>query len=76
MNFQVAIKKITSVPQVWQMRDLSLVGKITAFTSSTFSKIVYLPFLALLLNNIIEEVKHIQKTFLWSTKKVKLNMTL
>ena len=53
------------------MRNLSLVGKITVFKSLVFSKIVYLAFPTLLLNNI-EELKHIQKEFLWSTKKVKI----
>ena len=42
------------------------------FKSLAFAKIVYLVFLTLLLNNIIEELKHIQKKFLWSNKKVEI----
>ena len=53
------------------MRNLSLVDKITVFKSLAFSKIVYLAFLTLLPNNVIEELKHIQK-FLWSNKKAKI----
>ena len=53
------------------MRDLSLVGKITVFKSSAFSKIKYFV-LTLLLKNIIKELKHIQKKLLWSNKKVKI----
>ena len=72
MNFQVVIKNITSVLKVWQMRNLSLVGKITVFKSLAFSKIVYLAFLTLLLNNIIKELKHIQRKLLWSNQNVKI----
>ena len=53
------------------MRNLSLVCKATVSKSLAFSKIVNLAFLILLPNNIIEELKHIQKMFLWSKKKVK-----
>ena len=31
MSFQVVIKNVTSVLKVWQMRNLSLIGKITVF---------------------------------------------
>ena len=36
MNFQVAIKNITSVFKVWQMRNILLVGKIAVFKSLGF----------------------------------------
>ena len=49
MNFQVAIKNITSVFKVWQMRNILLVGKIAVFKSLGFQKIVYLAFLNLAL---------------------------
>ena len=57
------------------MRNLSLVGKITVFKSLAFSKIVFLAFLTLLLNNIIKELKHVQ-SFYGLTKTLKLNLTL
>ena len=41
------------------------------FKSLAFSKIVYLALLTLLPNNVIEELKHIQK-FSWSNKKGKI----
>ena len=31
MSFQIVIKNVTSVLKVWQMRNLSLIGKITVF---------------------------------------------
>ena len=72
LNFQTIIKNICSILKVWQMRNLSLAGKITVFKSLAISKIVYLSFLTLLSNNIIEELKEIQKKFLWSNKKAKI----
>ena len=72
LNFQTVIKNICSILKVWRMRNLSLSGKITIFKSLAISKIVYLAFLTLLPNNIIEELKEIQKKFLWSDKKVKI----
>ena len=72
MSFQVVIRNSTSVFKVWQMRNLSLIGKITVFKSLAFSKIVYLAFLTFLPNNIMEELKHIQKKLLGSNKKVKI----
>ena len=76
MNFKVVIKNITSIPKVWQMRNLALVGKTTVFKSLAFSKFVYFAFLILFLSNIIEELKHNQKKKNVVTKKLKLNMTL
>ena len=72
LNFQTIIKNICSILKVWQMRNLSLAGKITLFKSLAISKIVYLSFLTLLPNNIIEELKEIQKKNLWSDKKAKI----
>ena len=72
LNFQTIIKNICSILKVWQMRNLSLAGKITVFKSLAISKFVYLSFLTLLPNNIIEELKEIQKKFLWSDKKAKI----
>ena len=61
MSFQVAKNNFTSVLKVWQMRNLSLVGKIAVLNSLDFSKFVYLAFLALLPNDITAELKHIKK---------------
>ena len=72
LNFQTVIKNICNILKVWQMRNLSLAGKITVFKSLAISKIVYLAFLTLLPNNIIEELKEIQKKFLWGDKKAKI----
>ena len=54
------------------MRQLSLEGKVTIFKSLAISKIVYLPLLTLTPNPVLEELKQIQKTFLWGNKWAKI----
>ena len=54
------------------MRHLSLEGKITIFKSLAISKIVYLALLTLIPNSFLEELKQIQKTFLWGNKRAKI----
>ena len=54
------------------MRYLSLEGKITIFKSLAVSKIVYLALLTLTPNSFLEELKQIQKTFLWGNKRAKI----
>ena len=44
----------------------SLEGKIIVFKSLAISKIVYLSLLTIVPNNIVEELKKIQKNFLWN----------
>ena len=54
------------------MRHLSLEGKITIFKSLTISKMVYLALLTLIPSSFLEELKQIQKTFLWGNKRAKI----
>ena len=54
------------------MRYLLLEGKITIFKSRAISKIVYLALLKLIPNSVLEELKQIQKTFLWGKKRAKI----
>ena len=52
------------------MRKLTLEGKITIFKSLAISKIVHLAIITKVPNTVIEELKQIQKNFLWDNKKV------
>ena len=54
---------------MWRIRKLTLGGKTTIFKSSAVSKIEYLALLTTIPNSIIEELKQIQKIFLWGSKK-------
>ena len=52
------------------MQDIE--GKITIFKSLAISKIVCLALLTLISNSFLEELKQIQKTFLWGNKRAKI----
>ena len=54
------------------MRQFSLEGKITIFKSLAISKTIYLASLTLISNSVLEELKQIQKTFLWGNKQAKI----
>ena len=71
-NFCDSIKNIVNVLKLWRMRHLTLEGKITVFKSLAISKIVYLALLTPVPNVVIEELKQIQKTFLWGKNKPKI----
>ena len=64
LNFCTTIKNICKVIKLWQMRHLSLEGKITIFKSLAISKIVYLALLTIVQKNVIFELKEIQNKFL------------
>ena len=71
-NFSDSIKNIVNVLKLWRMRSLTLEGKITIFKSLAISKIVYLALLTPVPNVVVEELKQIQKTFLWGKNKPKI----
>ena len=53
-------------------RKLTFKGKIAIFKSLAISKIVCSALLTMIPNPIIEELKQIQKKFLWGNKKPKI----
>ena len=71
-NFCDSIKNIVNVLKLWRMRSLTLEGKITIFKSLAISKIVYLALLTPIPNVVVDELKQIQKTFLWGKNKPKI----
>ena len=76
-NFLDTVKSIQQVFRFWNSRMLSLEGKIIIFKTLTISKIVYLTFLTVIPNSLIEELQKIQKTFIWHSSRPKIsNKTL
>ena len=55
------------------MRNLSLQGKVIVFNTLALSKIIHLCLASVVPKQIIEEIKNIQKNFLWNraTPKIK-----
>ena len=72
-NFLDTVKGIQKVLRFWKRRILSLEGKIIIFKTLAISKIVYLAFLTVIPNSLIEELQRIQKTFIWHSSRPKIS---
>ena len=57
------------------MRKLTLEDKIKFFKLLVISKIVHLAIITIVPNTVIEQLKYIQKNFLWDNKKVKIKQS-
>ena len=71
-NFFVTIRDIQKVLRVWNLRNLSLEGRILIFKTLAISKIC-LSLLADVPNIITSEIQNIQKNFLWQFSRPKIN---
>ena len=61
------------VLRFWNSRMLSLEGRIIIFKALSISKIVYLTFLTVIPNSLIEELQKIQKTLIWHFSHPKIS---
>ena len=75
MNFIKTIKNLSNIIKLWRMRKQTLESKIAIFKLLAISKIVNLATIRKVLYTVIEELKQIQKNFLWDNKKVKKKTT-
>ena len=62
-NFLDHIMKLQKVINIWKMRNLSLLGKITIFKTLALSKIIHLALVTNVPTAIIELLSKIQKEF-------------
>ena len=74
-NYVEAIKSIQNTPSIWNVRDLSLAGRIQVFKVLGISKIIYLSYVNNVPISIIEELKNIHIDFIWQKKKPKIKHT-
>ena len=72
-NFLDTVKSIQQALLFCNRRILSLEGKIIIFKTLAFSKIVYLAFLIVIPNSLIEELLRTQKTFIWHSSRPKIS---
>ena len=72
-SFLDTVKSIQQALRFWNRRILSLEGKIIIFKTLAISKIVYLAFLTVIPNSLIEELQRIQKTFIWHSSRPKIS---
>ena len=72
-NFSNMVTDIHNVLNLWKMRGISLIGKILIFKTLGISKLQYIASMAQVPDKIIQQLKSIQKKFLWksTTPKIK-----
>jgi hypothetical protein len=71
-NFMDRAKEFKRILDLWSLRDLSLIGKITILKSLAFSKIIYQCAVLTLPPNFIELINEIAYNFLWNNKPEKI----
>ena len=71
-NFLDHVTKLQKVINIWKMRNLSLLGKITIFKTLAHSKIIHLALVTNVPTATIELLSKIQKEFLWGKNKSKI----
>ena len=71
-NFMKHIRKIEQVLKLWRMRYLSIEGKITAFKTLAFSKIIHLALVTDVPKSTILALNKIQKEFIWKNSNPKI----
>ena len=71
-NFMDRAKEFKKILDLWSMRDLSLIGKITILKSLALSKIIYQCAVLTAPPNFVESVNDIAYQFLWSKKPAKV----
>ena len=69
------ITKLEKAINIWKMRNLTLLGKITIFKKLAFSKIIHLALVTNVPTATIELLSKMQKDFLLGKNKSRLNMT-
>ena len=74
-NFLDTVKSIKQALRFWNSRIFSLEGKIITFKTLPFCKIVYLTFLTVIPNSLIEELRKIKKPRLCGTSHVQKLVT-
>ena len=71
-NFLNHIIKLQNVLNMWRMRNLSLLGKISIFKTLAFSKIIHLTLVTSVPSSTIDLLNKMQKDFLWDKKNATL----
>ena len=57
---------------LWRMRNITLEGEIIIFKTLALSKMVYLILITSFSKQLIEEIKGIQKAFIWNNLTPKI----
>ena len=71
-NFSNMVTDIHNVLNLWTMRGISLIGKILIFKTLGISRLQYITSMAQVPDKIIQQLKSIQKKFLWESNKPRI----
>ena len=71
-NFISIITKIENLLKVWEMRQLTLNGKIVIFKTLAIAKVVYISSISSVPECILNEFKSIHTNFIWNNKRPKI----
>ena len=71
-NFMDRAKEFKRILDMWQQRDLSLIGKITVLKSLAFSKIIYQCGVLPIPPNFAEHITDLSYKFVWNNKPNKI----
>ena len=71
-NFLCVIKKMEKILNIWKMRYLTLIGKISVFKTLAISKIVSISHMASVPNDVLSVLKNMHKDFIWDGKRAKI----
>ena len=71
-NFQDRAKEFKRILDMWQMRDLSVIGKIAILKSLAFSKIIYQCGILPIPPKFAEHINDLAFKFIWNNKKDKV----
>ena len=60
---------------MWNMRYLTLLGKINIFKTLAISKLVFISYMSAVPNSVIKQINQIHRDFIWDGKKAKIKHT-
>ena len=72
LNILDKLKYLKDVLNLWECRELSLVGRILIFKSLALSKLLYASTMKCLPKQILDQLNTLRKSFTWSNRKPKI----
>ena len=71
-NFVNLLDKTQSILNIWNMRSLSLLGRIQIFKTFAISKVNYIASVSNIPKSVVNQLTIMQKQFIWNYKPPKI----
>ena len=72
-NFELRIKKLKTLLDIWKQRNLSIKGKITILNNLALSSLIYVSSIIDTPTRAINEINNLIKNFIWEGKNSKIS---